>query len=242
VHVAVHLNAGNAFAGLIPIWHAIHAAQFKQVTYHVARNTNAKDPRPFAGVYPDTTYFMENLPRTSSGYRAYETAVQAWKVHDTTTAAMLWTNEDAFITDAFIEKWLGNTSACAMMAGHNPNFTSTLPSEVSAWNSTTWWVWATQLRSQLAATRFLAKAAGTKKPCMGQDFATDNFTRNQADVFGNRTKCKASTPGLYFEYLQTAAESDLFLEIAVFAAHSILRTSLAITYIRGGAKVSPHLV
>lgn len=211
VHAAVHINNGNAFEGIVPLYHAVHGAQFTQITYHVQRVTNTTYRRPFAGVYRDSVYFMENLPGVVTGYTAYDTAVQAWKVHDESTDAMLWMHEDAFTTDAFIDEWLHNTTACvAVPKRDQSNMHGDLPTNVSMWNSSSSWYWANILRTQFAANHFLETVTARNQRCVGIDFATRGYTIGQSDVFGIQSRCKSLAPDLFFDLLQAASESGFF--------------------------------
>jgi hypothetical protein len=190
----------------------MHAAEFKQVTYHIQRRPDAANPVQSAGVYPHITYYLDDPPGITSGYLAFQSAIQAWSVHDRSTEALLWSHEDAFTDHNFLAGWLKQASSCVVVS----DVTDYLPSDVTEWASATDWPWAKETRTQIAGKHFLDLAAdrGRTLKCVGRDFAKSGFACAQSDVVAIRTTCNGTEPRLLFDWLQAASDAELWLEIS----------------------------
>jgi hypothetical protein len=210
VHAAVHVNWGKSWRGLIPLWHATHAAQYKQVTYHVQRRPNIADPSLVPSIYPHMTFTLDDPPGVTSGYLAYQSATQAWSVHDRSTEAMLWMHEDALIKDDFLRTWLLNRTSCVATGA-----ISHLPTNTAEWRQFWWKPWPQQTRVQVASKHFLELVSSRKglQQCVSIDFDTDGLPFGHADIVALRTRCKMKQRRRMFDLLQAAADAGLFMEI-----------------------------
>lgn len=203
IHAAVHINWGNEWQGVVPLWHAMHAAEFKQVTYHLQRRPTLEDPSPLSSIYPHISFVLDDLAGVTSGYLAYESAIQAWGVHDLSTDAMLWTHEDAFVRGAFLSRWLAHSSTC--VATGSVNY---LPSKLSAWQSFWWRPWPQQKRTQIAARQFAGRIASPR--CFGAGYG---LPFGHADIVAVRTDCERHKLQRLFALLEAASDAELFMEI-----------------------------
>lgn len=211
IHAAVHVNWGKSWKGVVPLWHAMHAAEFRQVTYHVQRRADAADPSPIPSIYPEISFALDDPPEVTSGYLAYESAIQSWAVHDQTTDAMLWMHEDAFVRSEFLSDWLTKSSTCVAMGEH-----SQLPVNVSQWENFWWKPWPQDHRTQLAAKHFMELGLSriSRPRCFGHDLGT-GLPFGHADIVAMRTVCANSTiqQTRLFDLLQAASDAGLFMEI-----------------------------
>lgn len=210
VHAAVHLNWGKTWQGVVPLWNAMHGAEFRQVTYHIHRRPDASNPSPMASIYPHNSFLMDERPGVTSGYVAHESAIQAWGVHDTSTDALLWTHEDAFVRGDFLNRWLYNTTYCVAAGA-----AGTLPIKQSEW-STFRWPWTRNPRAQLAAKHFieLIKQRLCEPYCFGRDITKAGLRFGYADIVGIRTTCSSKRQQTRaFQLVQAASDAGLFHEI-----------------------------
>jgi len=210
VHAAVQVNWGNHWRGVVPLWHAMHAAGFKQVTYHVQGRPDTSHPTQSAGIYPRITHSLDDPPGITSGYLGFQSAIQAWSVHDRSTEALLVNQDDAFTDLSFLAGWLKQTSSCVAASGDH----TYLPFDVTEWASKHWY-WAKTTRAQTAGKHFLDLVAdrGETLKCVGREFAEAGFAHGQSDVVAIRTRCNGTEPRLLFDLLQAASDAGLFLEI-----------------------------
>lgn len=208
VHAAVQLNWGRSWEGVVPLWHAMHAAEYTQVTYHVQRRPDAANPSTAAGIYPRITHYLDDLPGVVSGYLDYQSAIQAWSLHDLSTDALLWTQDDAFTTRDFLMRWLQLNSSCVAVSDD----IHYLPPDVTQW-TTSDWSWAKEFRTQLAGKHFLETSERDQLQCVGRNLSKDGFAWDQNDVVAIRTGCNGTAPQPLFSLLQAASDAGLFLEI-----------------------------
>lgn len=210
-HVIMQLNWANKHAGVLPLWHATHAAEYKQVTYHVSRRPDNVQPFPNIGIYPQITFSLDDRPGEISGHLSYQCAIQGWGVNDPTTDVIVYTQEDAFVDRTFLSRWWSSPKCVAVDGAWGY-----LPQDISVWNSS-YWDWAKDPAGQMAMKHFIALLSlrqdrGVR--CAGHDFATDDFVYGQSDVILIRTSCNGVRSQLLFDVLQAAEDANLFLEMA----------------------------
>lgn len=227
MHAVVQLNWANQFAGILPIWHALHAAEYKQVTYHISRRADLKHPSPTIGIFPHITFVLDDRPKDRvSGIRSYECVIKAWSVHDPTTEALLYIQDDAFADTSFLVQWLQNTSSCVTMTGKRGGkwevgsggvgeIGDDLPLNLSDWRHQAW-SWARYPEHQLAMKHFLDHIDSNKDAftCAGPNMTSGNFLWALSEAVAVRTTCQGAKPQILFDLLQAAVDSNLWLELA----------------------------
>lgn len=217
VHMAVQVNAGDRWGNVVPVWHALYAAEYTQVSYHLARRPEASEP---IGLYPRITHVWDEplirdadpLGGLTPGYFGYQSTLKAWAIHDRTTEALVWTNDDAFVRAQFLRTWLQNASSCAAASeGH-----ARLNQNISTWPDGSNPNWIKHERGRTAAQHFRDIVAVRVKEathCSAADSAVLSF--GPSDVFAIRTTCARNQPQVFLKLLQAASDAGLFLEIAV---------------------------
>lgn len=177
-HVAVHINSG--FSSSIPLWHALHAAQFASVSYHVEPGSGDTAPLP-SSAFPALTR-SSSLDRGSAdppvpGFLAYSSFLDVWQeigsafghrgtrpgtATDTLVSpharAVVFQHDDAFVCPAMVKAWMDSSDNCMASAE-----AASLP-HMDSWgvNRWTWLQYPSTIRSsnQLVARNISCLPAG----------------------------------------------------------------------------------
>jgi hypothetical protein len=222
VHAAVHINWARDNAELsVPLWHAVHGAQYGSVTYHLdasgqgnggvpatyhAALTRAVAP-PAGAPPPD--------PGWPSGYYAYESFLSVWAGDAAAAArgAVLWLHDDLVVDVRAVAAWLrgggGGAAACVMLMD-SPGTAAQLP-PVAEWPGGKWWL------PRLAGEGARMVAAGV--PCAargGAPLADGQLWMGYSDGFGVRRRCGGADA--FAAALAAMRAVGAFLEIALHTA------------------------
>ena len=223
VHVAVHVNWARDNAELaVPLWHAIYAAQYASVSYHLDASGQG------AGYVPAT--FFASLasavvppkdapapqPGWPSGYFAYEAFLTLWTDASSPAAhagAVLWMHDDIFADPGVVAAWLrldgGAPQQCVVIMDSAGD--SELLPPISAWSSGNWWL------PRLAGEGAAVIAAGV--PCAargGAPLSDGELWKGYSDAFAARRGCSGADA--FAATLARLRAAGAFLEIAVHSA------------------------
>ena len=231
-HVAVHINSG--FSSSIPLWHALHAAQYASVSYHVEPGTGDTAPFP-SSAFPMLTrssgLYRGGTDPPVAGFLAYSSFLDVWQETGSAfavtgsrrrTAAdslvspfsrvVLFQHDDAFVSPAMVKAWVDSSDGC--MAG---NGGAILP-HIDSWSSHGW-EWLHLSAVIRASTRFAARNISCPFASGHTLLGPGNFYSSQADVFAVRLPSEhdfcTERVQQFISMLRQARADGVFLEMAV---------------------------
>ena len=231
-HVAVHMN--NGFSSSIPIWHILHAAQYRSVTYHIESRDPAKSLAPVSpSIFPHLVRGLDFYDR-GPGYLAYRSVVHAWNermytrvtptpriaplptlVDDPLPAALIWQHDDAVLNPAMVAEWVarGGKSGPSNCLAMTEPCGDPMPA-VANWSRHEWWF--ARLPHVQASSKVFIDDRGVQSTCTLRNTPDVPLRYGQSDVVAMRGGPGCDGPvGTFLSLLKSAATRYVFLEVAV---------------------------
>lgn len=224
VHVAVHINwARDTAAAAVPLWHAVHAAQYRSVSYHLdfsGQDGGGAMPSTFFSALAAPVVPPAGAPAAHagwpSGYFAYEAFLGLWADDNSVAAraaALLWTHDDLVVNAGIVAAWLrrthGTPARCVVIMD-SPGDSELLP-PLASWPAGNWWL------PRLAGEGAAMVAAAVPCAARGGAPLTDGeLWKGYSDAFAARRGCAGADA--FAAALAALRRAGAFLEIAVHTA------------------------
>lgn len=233
-HVSVHINEG--LSSSIPLWHALHAAQYASVSDHVEPGTGDTASLPssaFPMLTRSSSLYRGSADPPFAGFLSYSSFLDVWQEIDNAfddkgmrtgsadtlvsphALAVVFQHDNAFVCPAMVKAWLDSSDTCMAGAGG-----TSIP-HMDSWGDHGW-VWLHLPDTIRASNQFVARNVSCLpeslcgRPAM---FGPDSFYSGSSNAIAvrlpfKRIDCTERVQKLV-SMLHQARADGLFAEIAV---------------------------